>query len=318
METVHPQNTVSPVSQPPNPWGNCTTVTNIDGFLLYNWSVIPACLWAVAIGFIGARYIRNLTPGVRGSWSYKVTFLMYGVMMWHSMLVHTVTTSINNPTFTLLVAIIDLGLTSSIAVSFFWNGLVDLRLIDDRSPCSHAPMFLSYVLMIGAWTYALVHKINNAFNYLYLGVILVACGSYLVFQVITMFRNKKFSRFFLSAGIFGAAGIWSMKNNAVLCARLGPALNGSFWWDIFSDLAMIAILYFYFDTRVPVEEDPAPQSCCSRGQCERNYTPVASTNEHELQEVRTDAELQAQPQPQQFYVMPGAFPGQSPMVYYVQ
>lgn len=239
------------------------------------------------------------------------------------MLVHTVTTSLNNATFSLLVMIIDLGLTSSIAISFFWNGLVDLRLIDDRSPCARSAMTLSYILMIATWTYAIVNKIQNAFNYLYSGVILIACGLYLVFQLVAMCRNRRFSRFFLSAGIFGAAGMWAMKNGAWVCARFGATWNSSFWWDFFSDLAMIAILYFYFDTRVPAEEDPAPQRCC-RGsqQCSRasSYLPV-SQNEHELQEVRRQDEVQ--PQAQGVYAAPVAFqhivpvfPGNSPMVYY--
>jgi hypothetical protein len=40
-----------------------------------------------------------------------------------------------------------------------------------------------------------------------------------------------------------------MVNYAFLCARFGAFYNGSFFWDLFSDVAMVFILRYFFASR---------------------------------------------------------------------
>jgi hypothetical protein len=131
------------------------------------------------------------------------------VMMFHSMLIHTVTKTIDIKWYTTLVGLIDCGLTSSIAVSFLWNALVDLKLLNEKSCKASLLWTVSYLAFFAAWAYSFLYAIRSAFKYLYLYTILITCGSYVLIQLYYLVRRARCSGFawLIAAGLSGGIGV---------------------------------------------------------------------------------------------------------------
>lgn len=119
--------------------------------------MVPSWLLAVALGLLFSIRFASLGPNVTGSVSYAFTFALYGIMITSGLVVHCIylvecggepVSEVRGRWLCVCVCIynivgclqgfsvfgkIDCSLTSSIAVSFLLNGLVDLRLIKDSS-----------------------------------------------------------------------------------------------------------------------------------------------------------------------------------------
>lgn len=266
-----------------NDGANCTAQVTVNGFIVYNPMVVPACLLAVIIGLYGGRVIRAISPK-RGSYSYSITYTMYCFMMWHSMLVHCITPSIKNDLLTAIVGLIDAGLTSCIAVSFMWNSFVDNKWLDETSCKGKAIMFGSYTLIFIAWAATFYYKFTNGFLILYAGVIAVCCGLFLVAELWYLARKAKWAgiSWLVLGGLFGLVGFYSFSHPAVVCAYFGQWLNASFWWDILSDLAMMALLKYFFASRIEEPSTSANNKAIADNSYEMNqvFAMPVDTNAH--------------------------------------
>ena len=100
-------------------------------------TVVGAWLLAILVGVgIGGNFLSKLGPSVLGSLCYSITFYTYAVMITSGLVVHSlflVECGVQkaNPLF-LWFARLDGSLTSSIAISFLFNGLIDLKIISER------------------------------------------------------------------------------------------------------------------------------------------------------------------------------------------
>ena len=98
--------------------------------------VVGAWLLAVLIGLSAGTLLRRLGPFVTGSLSYSITFFTYAAMITSGVIVHSfflVECGQEQPNnFFRLIGIVDESLTSCIALSFFFNGLIDLNIMTER------------------------------------------------------------------------------------------------------------------------------------------------------------------------------------------
>lgn len=90
--------------------------------------------------------------------------------------------------------IVDVSLTSCIAMSFFWNALVDLQWISPSSTRVVALQVVSYLSIFMAWIISLIDQWNLAFPILYTGLIAVCCGFWCIVQVIRICARRRRSR----------------------------------------------------------------------------------------------------------------------------
>jgi len=99
--------------------------------------VVPSWVLAVIVGLCGSYKLYHLSPAVTGSLSYAITFAMYALMITSGLFVHSLflvecgQAPVSQAYIDL--AKLDAGLTSSIAISFLYNGLIDLKILPERA-----------------------------------------------------------------------------------------------------------------------------------------------------------------------------------------
>ncbi len=99
-------------------------------------AVVGAWLGAVVIAlYCGTKLVR-LGPSVNGSLSYSLSYFTYGLMISSGLIVHCIylvecTGGKPKEPWTLF-AKLDGSLTSCIAISFLFNGLIDANIIVER------------------------------------------------------------------------------------------------------------------------------------------------------------------------------------------
>jgi len=218
-----------------------------NNFVISDPSLIPTCLLAALVGLYGYRTISSLT-NVKGHTVYALSFLMFACMMTDAMFVHCFVAG-EDTWLAYVLGLIDVGLTSSIGLSFLFNGLVDVGLMQGNTFPSFMVMFGSYGLIFGAWIYALQYHVRNGFLVLYLGVILVGCGTYCVTQLYSLVKSGRWegSGWLGVAGAAGGVGVLAIFVNTWLCTNVSPYLSGEFVWFLLSDVAMWGILNYYLN-----------------------------------------------------------------------
>ena len=104
--------------------------------LIVYFTVLGSWLLAVLIGTIGGYLLSTKKSSSIGSLSYSITYFTYAVMMSSGFVVHciySVECKVDKPDPLYIWFLeLDVSLTSCIAVSFVFNGLIDLGLIAER------------------------------------------------------------------------------------------------------------------------------------------------------------------------------------------
>jgi len=239
---------------------DCASSIEVWGYTINEPSVIPTCILAAIVGYLGFISLSRHS-NVRGAMVYSYSFFMFGTMMSDAMFVHSFfdEKSIAGQ----ITGLIDVGLTSSVGLSFLYNGLVDLNIISERSVLSIVVMLLSYIALFGAWLYSFATHWQNAFLYLYFGVILFGCGSYCLLEVIYIIKsgNWKGTAWLFAGGMSGAVGVLCVfKWNKFFCDELSPYLSGDFWWFLLSDVSMYCLYRFFLRNKASESSliHPAP------------------------------------------------------------
>ena len=100
--------------------------------------MLGAWILAVIIGiFIGGRALLSLKPSAIGSQAYTISFSTYALMITSGFVVHSVfrvECGVQKPNYAFEQFVrIDASLTSCIAISFLFNGLIDLQWISEKA-----------------------------------------------------------------------------------------------------------------------------------------------------------------------------------------
>jgi len=241
-------NGTDPCFQGGNSTDTCDTAT-IKGFLIISPELIPICIMAAMIGYIGFTTIRPLKA--RGSIVYSITFAMFGVMMSDAAFVDCIMSAHGNQTdlVHIIFAVIDVGLTSSIGMSFFWDGLVDVGILSENITL-YSMMFLSYVAIFSAWFYTIINEWWQGFIYFYVYLIFFCCGIYCITELIHLIQSRSATGlgWVFVAGVSGGIGLTAVYDanwDYWLCHNLGCHFSGDFIWFLLSDIAMWCCYKYY-------------------------------------------------------------------------
>ena len=246
-------------------------------------AVFPIWVLAVVIGVVGGWKVFKFGPSVTGSQTYSITFYMYAAMITSGFLTHSVflvecgaapvtqvmslrvPLSLSPPPLCgapqgfVYTALTDSSLTSCIAISFIFNGLVDLRLMSERKPWptyvtvspsvvqNHFSLLqaadvgnLRHHFHPGVWKLCqhIVRKTSSLsiYNYdiyyvsltgriLYKGSIIVSCPIYLLCQLVVLLHmsERALPLLYLSAAglVGGVSFILFTEYLCLLCDKLG-------------------------------------------------------------------------------------------------
>jgi hypothetical protein len=218
---------------------------------------------AAMIGIRGAKAIY--ATKAKSSSTYSRAYAMYAVMMTCSGLAHCVVPSSTSAVFNFWVTFLDMTLTSSIAFHFGLAALADLGFDEEGKPMK-ALMSLGEIAIFSLWLwFGFIHPTSKAFWYLYVGLIVICCGAYVLVQgVLLIFNGFRGFAWFAAGAAAGGVGLWCALNRGFLCSKFGANFGGSFWWDALSNIAMLALAGYYLTSRdmpnpPPSEEQQADE-----------------------------------------------------------
>jgi len=231
----------------------CDSIT-IGNYDIQSPELIPTCIIAGIIGINGFIQMRKQTNRT-GYLSYAFTFLLFGIMMPDAMLTDCLLPHWGNPDDWphFLIAVLDVGLTSSIGLSFGFLGLIDLGIISENSTGTIVTMVCSYLFFFGAWSYVIQNQMWSAFVILYVYVIGFSCALYCVAELIFLIKSKTTQGliWIIIGGFAGAIGLGAIYFQGFdywLCKHFGCYFGGDFLWFVLSDISMYCI-YKWFMTR---------------------------------------------------------------------
>jgi len=211
---------------------------------------------ALMIGINCGNRIRS--TNANASLSYSLSFYAYGCMMTIAMLADTffVAFATSNNSFHVLLELIllwlDVALTSSIALSFGFNALVDAGWINEQSRQPWKVMATVYLSVFGLWFTCIFYEIMWLTWYLYQGIILVSCGMYLAgeFAYIVLKGNTQGIVWLALAGIAGGVGFLGASNFPdTLCNIITPYFGAAGWWFAWSDVSVFLIYVYFMNTK---------------------------------------------------------------------
>jgi hypothetical protein len=224
-------------------------------------TLVPTCILALIIGLTCSNCIRQLPGAFPSRWFYQTAFFLFGIMMTSAGILHCflpdhrLSTSIEQtpadasfPFLQLFVTVVDVGLTSNIAVTFLFAGLCDVRVFSPQSLRTRHLLFATYLLVFLLWTLSILQRWTWATLVLYDGVIVVCCFIYLLTQVFLRSARDALSTLVIG-GVYGGLGLFAITFGAAsICRSEGPFwsqyVGPEFIWFLFSDISM-AFVYMY-------------------------------------------------------------------------
>ncbi|CAF0794339.1 unnamed protein product [Didymodactylos carnosus] len=215
-------------------------------------SLLPTTILALIIGLYTSKQISKLIfPTV---WYYKLTFFMYGIMMTSAGILHCIVGDSQNSephwlsTLRLILSVMDVGLTSNIAISFMFCGLCDLNVLNPKLTFTKILVLFTFLLIFIAWTVAIIDQWQYAVKILYDYTVAICCFIYLITQLLLKHKPGVLSPLFISGlcGFIGLTASVVFAND--ICTWEGPFwaqyFSGEFIWFILSDLS-VYFLYRY-------------------------------------------------------------------------
>lgn len=212
--------------------------------------LIPCCLMALYLGITLSR--ATIKTKTNANVVYAITFLMVGCMMTFAMIGDTLlplNVSDKSPLL-ILVFTCDVGLTSSIGYSFMIDGLVDAGILHQNKKSTYWILGGGMAAIFSGWIYTFITQWKYGFTIMYLGVVAITCGSWVVIQIALMVISKNckgLKYFFLAAftGGFGFCSLMNAKLNAWMCETFTCYFGSEFIWFFVTDTAIYFIYLFY-------------------------------------------------------------------------
>ncbi|XP_065899752.1 uncharacterized protein [Dysidea avara] len=229
-------------------------VVKFGPLLICDAPIVGAWLLAVTLGVVGGAKLLQLGSNVIGSFSYSLIFFTYAVMISSGLVTHCVylvecgVQPPSTPGYR-YAGLLDASLTSSIAVMFLYSGLVDMKLIKERS-------IVSLLLLFSACGAIFYINFSQAFPVLnvYKWSIEVCCGGYILIQALLLVQHGVCSSvipitWLSGAAISGGGSFYLLFwQYCWLCQHLGPwSLQGVWYYG--ADVSMFFIFLFIWSTR---------------------------------------------------------------------
>jgi hypothetical protein len=228
---IHGNNPSSNSSCPSSPVTWCMDDSDESKLCIQNPTLLPACILALIIGLYCSKRISKLPGKFPSRWFYQITFFLYGMMMTSAGILHCflgdsnkLTTNTDDPFQYLqfIVTVLDVGLSTNIAVTFLFCGLCDIHLFNPQAICTRYLLFLSYFIVFLLWTLGVLNEWKWIYNVLYLGVIAFCCFIYLLTQLSIKSKHSSLLAL-ISAGIYGGIGLLAKSVGANrICNSEGP------------------------------------------------------------------------------------------------
>jgi hypothetical protein len=234
----------------PSPAKWCVDGDDGYEFCLQNPTLLPACILALLIGLFCSKRISKLPGKFPSRWFYHSAFFLYGIMMTSAGILHCFIgdQQTTESAFGLIVAVIDVGLTTSIAITFLFCGLCDIKFLNPQSIITNCLLFILYLTVFVLWTLGIQYNWNWVYHVLYEGVIVVCCFIYLITQLCIKSKRSSLPALIVG-GIYGAIGLLAKTYGAEhICKSEGPFwsqyIGPEFIWFLFSDISM-AFVFVY-------------------------------------------------------------------------
>jgi len=247
-----------PPVPPTNITVNCSCslppIVHIDRIQFCNPALGGAWLLAIGVGLIGGWSLLRMGSTAVGARSSAVSFLLFAIMMTSGFVVHSVfLVECGEPLpaervgMYIAVALFDGILSSVIAMSFFFNGLVDLKVLDESKCHTWVSMILAYAGIAAAY----IQGVN--FEIVYVLLIAVGCGGYLLMQLLRMYiqDDARGIGWFLLAGTAGAltfAPVAIPQLSCILCEIFGGWIVEGQWY-YGADIVMFLVCKYILATR---------------------------------------------------------------------
>ncbi|KYQ93782.1 hypothetical protein DLAC_05175 [Tieghemostelium lacteum] len=228
--------------------GICYNYWIINGvFVVTDPLLIPLCLWALYIGVSKYRKFRQVTS----IYFYSIVFLAYGCMMTSAMFADDLSQSPILPKwFVLVVALVDVGLTSTIGSLFAYGGLASIGWINPAEKKWRNVMKATTALIFIIWTIDIfLGGIGILDLIMYDGIVGTSGLIFIVTEIVYLKRNNKLDQLslLLLCGVCGASGVWATLNGELWCQSFH--MTSSTYWFFISDVTMILLSIYIWKTR---------------------------------------------------------------------
>ncbi|CAF3202472.1 unnamed protein product [Rotaria sp. Silwood2] len=222
-------------------------IDGYDGykFCIQNPTLLPLCILALLIGLFCSKCISKLAGKFPSRWFYYLAFFLYGIMMTSAGILHCFigdrqTNEDSSENIRLFIVIIDVSLTTCIAVTFLFCGLCDIQFLNPQSICTRCLLLSSYFILFLLWTLAVINEWNHIIYALYVGVISICCFVYLITQLCIKSNRHALLALFMS-GIYASIGLIAESFGAeYICKSEGPFwsqyFGPEFIWCLFANI----------------------------------------------------------------------------------
>jgi uncharacterized membrane protein len=236
----------------------CDTIV-VNGYPIEQPELLPFCLIALILGLTLSK--KAFEAKHHGYTMYSIVFAMTGIMMTFAGINDSI---LGDQTFGLthlLAMIVDVSLTSSIALGFFFCGLIDIGWIKDKFS-TILVYFIGIFILFCIWTVSLIEMIEGKasqedFNLIYNTTVGAGCGGWVLIQLIKIFgqSNYKGFEYFVLAGLSGGLPFVVLFNNDFtywLCMTAG-CISPMIFWFAGTDFAIYYIYKYYIASSTPTE-----------------------------------------------------------------
>lgn len=242
---------------------------------MFSPTILPTCILALIIGMITSDSLAKVPGKFPSRWFYTLTFFLYGIMMTFAGILHCFIGDEQSTTalIPLIVAVMDVGLTSNIAISFLFCGLCDVGLFNAKAKATRYLLFICYIIIFTLWTLGILNQWSWTFHVLYLNVIVVCCGIYLFTQLCLKSARRALPLMFVG-GLYGSFGLAATYFADKVCASEGPFwsqyIGPEFIWFLFSDIS-VAFIYLYVKRANEQQISPKKNSFVDREKFPMKY-----------------------------------------------
>jgi hypothetical protein len=234
---------------------NSTLAQLCNEILIGDWSIqspelVPCCLGALYLGITLSKKIWNMKT--LSSKMYGTTFLMIGIMMTCASMFDCILINNLSPKsfFLNFFGVADVGLTSSIGFAFLIDGLIDCGILDPTKKRTYYIFYGGVAAIFYGWILCFEGKWDAAWMWLYLGVVAIGCGSWVIIQIALMYFSHDTRGWLnlLGASLAGGIGFFNLmetKWQVWECEHLSCYWGDDFTWFIVTDIAMYFIYQYY-------------------------------------------------------------------------